>query len=96
MPRTKTYDPAQCPTLAISCETKAALRDCVKVALCDFVRCVTDVLCPSGKFDANVFNNQATAQQLTNCIGQLACSFLHCLPDALCPEPCEPPAAPLP
>ncbi len=95
-PPTRTYDSAACPTLAISCETKTALRDCLKVALCDFVKCVTDVVCPTGKFDSNVFNNAATSQQLVDCVGQLACSFLHCLPDALCPPPCEPESPPPP
>jgi hypothetical protein len=47
----KTYDNTACPTFAISCETKQVLRECVKVALCDFLRCLGDTLCPDGKFD---------------------------------------------
>lgn len=99
---TKTYDNSKCPTFAISCETKTALRDCVKTALCDFLRCVTDTLCPDGKFELARFdsrNNPEASEQLKNdlidCVGQLACSFLHCIPDALCPPPCEPPAPPI-
>jgi len=95
---TKTYDSSKCPTFAISCETKSALRDCVKTALCDFLRCVTDTLCPDGKFQMATFvSSDPEAQKklqndLIDCVGQLACSFMHCIPDALCPPTCEPPA----
>jgi len=92
---TRTYDREQCPTFAISCETKNALRDCVKVALCDFARCLADALCPDGRYDSAIWQGQKgedTQKKLNDCIGQLACSFLHCLPDALCPpEDCVPP-----
>jgi hypothetical protein len=101
----KTYDSEQCPTFAISCETKTALRDCVKTALCDFLRCMSETLCPDGRFDINRFQSgdseadrQAQKQlqtDLINCVGQLACSFMHCLPDALCPPACEQPATPI-
>lgn len=94
-PQTKTYDSSKCPTWAISCETKSALRDCVKEALCDFARCVTDTLCPGGRYDPKVFASRETRQELADCVGQLACSFLHCLPDALCPpDDCGPPQVP--
>jgi hypothetical protein len=93
---TRTYDAAQCPTVAISCETKERLRTCVKTALCDFARCVTDVLCPDGRFDSTVLRDKETTRELADCVGQLACSFLHCLPEALCPEECPPPCAPPP
>lgn len=95
-PPTRTYDSAQCPTFAISCETKQALRDCAKVALCDLLRCVSEALCPDGKFDLDQFkakNDDGTTKrslqtELINCLGQAACSFMHCVPEALCPEPC--------
>ncbi len=97
---TKTYDSDQCPTFAISCETKSALRDCIKVALCDFLRSLSETLCPDGRFDVTRFDNSQTPEaskqletDLINSVGQLACSFLHCVPDALCPpeEPTTPP-----
>jgi hypothetical protein len=103
-PATKTYDRDQCPTFAISCETKQALRDCAKVALCDLLRCVSDTLCPDGTFDASRFQKTAVVDpppggvaapveppigtQLLNCFGQALCTFMHCVPEALCPEPC--------
>lgn len=88
----KSYDSADCPTFAISCETKAALRDCAKVALCDFMRAIANTLCPGGRFDSNVFNNPDITKQLVDSVGQLACSFVHCVPDALCGPTCPPPA----
>lgn len=91
--RTRTYDAEQCPTFAISCETKLAVRDCMKLALCDFLRCLSDTLCPDGKFDSDVFDtskNPDLVKQLVDCVGQLACTFMHCVPDALC-EPAHPP-----
>lgn len=94
-PATKTYDSSQCPTWAISCETKSALKDCVKQALCDFARCVTDTLCPGGRYDPQVLRSDETRQELADCVGQLACSFLHCIPDALCPpDDCATPQVP--
>lgn len=100
-PAGKTYDSSECPTFAISCETKQALRECVKVALCDFARCATEALCPDGRYQPAPPEIDATTgqpvvdrtQNLIDCIGQLACSFLGCLPEALCPPPCPPPAA---
>lgn len=93
LPTTRTYDSALCPTFAISCETKLALRDCMKVALCDFMRCIGDTLCPDGRFDSNVFNNDNIGKELIDCVGQLACSFVHCVPDALCGTECSSPPA---
>jgi hypothetical protein len=92
---TKTYDSEKCPTFAISCETKEALRDCVKTAVCDFLQCVADTLCPDGRFDSDVFKNPETCKQLVDCVGQLACSFMHCVPDALCEPKCEALPAPI-
>jgi hypothetical protein len=95
-PVARNYHKADCPTLAISCETKQALRDCAKVALCDFLRCVTETLCPEGDFDLDVLRkNDKLGDELINCVGQLACSFLHCVPEALCPEPCDELPAPI-
>lgn len=90
VPRTRTYDREQCPTFAISCETKLAVRDCLKDALCELLRCVSDTLCPDGRFDIETLRGSETLREdLINCVGQAACTFMHCLPDALCPEPCE-------
>jgi hypothetical protein len=90
---TRNYNKEDCPTWAISCETKQALRDCVKVALCDFLGCLAETLCPDGKFDLDALKERNKEQELQteliNCVGQLACSFMHCIPDALCPETCE-------
>ena len=89
LPATRTYDSALCPAFAISCETKTALRDCVKVALCDFMRCIADTFCPGGRFDSDVFNDPNIYKELVDCVGQLACSFVHCVPDALCGPECS-------
>lgn len=88
----RNYNADECPTFAISCETKQALRDCIKVALCDFLRCATDTFCPDGRFDLERLKREQDQlpTQLINCVGQLACSFMHCVPEVLCPEPCKP------
>ena len=91
----RNYKSQDCPTFAISCETKQALRECVRTALCDMLRCLSETMCPDGKFDINTLQgNPQLRKDLINCLGQAACSFMHCLPEALCPEPCEP-AAPV-
>lgn len=85
----KHYDKEDCPPFfAISCETKQALRDCAKEALCDFARCVTEALCPDGRYETATLRaaNIKVGPQLVDCFGQLACSFLRCLPEALCEE----------
>jgi hypothetical protein len=88
-PATRTYD--NCPTFRVSCETKQALKDCVKVAVCDFLRCVVDAYCPDGRFVPERLGNKKLQQEVYKCVGQLACSFAHCVPDALCPpDPCPP------
>jgi hypothetical protein len=87
---TKNYRAADCPTVAVSCETKQLLRDCAKNALCDFLRCASETLCPDGRFDlAQLQGNENLGRDLVNCVGQLACSFIHCVPEALCPPSCE-------
>lgn len=91
---TKNYNKDDCPTWAISCETKQALRDCARTALCDFLECLAETLCPDGKFDLEQLKernkDRELQTELINCVGQLACSFMHCLPDALCPpDACE-------
>ena len=89
MTRTKTY--GDCPPWKPSCETQDALRECAKVALCDLLRSVSEVLCPDGRFDLANFNQPSAVnqpsigEQLANSVGQALCSFMHCLPDALCP-----------
>lgn len=88
----KNYNKEDCPTFAISCESKQVFRDCAKTALCEFLRCVTETLCPDGKFELETLrDNKKLGEELINCVGQLACSFMHCVPDALCPEPLETP-----
>lgn len=87
--RPRTY--GNCAPWRPSCETQDALRDCVKVALCDLLRCVSDTLCPDGVFDMANFRDRgddepSVGEELVNCFGQALCSFMHCLPDALCPE----------
>jgi hypothetical protein len=90
---TRNYNAKDCPTFAVSCETKQALRDCAKVALCDFLRCLSETVCPDGRFDLErLQKNERLRGDLINCVGQLACSFMHCVPEALCPEPCAPEA----
>lgn len=91
----RTYDSEKCPTFAISCETKTALRDCAKDALCNFLRCLADTLCPDGRFDSDVFNDPTIGKQLVDCVGQLACTFIHCVPEALCPPVREALPAPI-
>jgi hypothetical protein len=87
---TRTYDREQCPTFAISCETKQALRDCAKVAFCDLLRCVSETLCPDGQFDVERFSTKpppvivpggsaATTPQRT-----LQAELLNCVGQALC------------
>jgi hypothetical protein len=89
---TKTYD--NCPPCRISCETKDALRECVKVAVCDFLRCFADTFCPDGEYDPKIFASDKFGELLKGCFGQMVCSIAHCIPEALCPEPeeCPPPA----
>lgn len=92
-PVKKNYNSDDCPTLSISCETKTAIRECVKVALCDFMRCTTDVLCPDGRFAmSNLSENKELGTQLIDCLGTALCSFMHCIPEALCPEEPKPTA----
>lgn len=90
---TRNYNKEDCPTFAISCETKQIFRDCAKVALCDFLTCLSETLCPDGKFDLEGLKARNEDKQLQtdliNCVGQLACSFMHCIPEALCPPKCE-------
>jgi hypothetical protein len=94
-PRPRNYNREDCPTFAISCETKQALRECARTALCDMLNCMSEALCPDGKFDIeHLRSNSELRTDLINCVGQMACSFMHCLPEALCPEPCEPAASP--
>jgi hypothetical protein len=68
------------------------MRDCLKTAFCDFVRCLGDELCDD---DCRF----AEEPDLSRCIEGFVCSFLNCLPDAICPPPkkepkCLPPRAP--
>jgi hypothetical protein len=93
-PRQKTY--GDCAPWKPSCESQDALRECAKAALCDLLRCMSELLCPDGKFDYQALQASKTlSTDLVNCLGQAACSFMHCLPDALCADSCPPAKAPI-
>lgn len=64
----------------ISCETRWRVRECFKIAFCDFLRCLGDQYCEKEETD------------IGECLDDFLCSLLTCLPDAICPppEPCEP------
>jgi hypothetical protein len=64
---------------SISCETRWELRDCFKVALCDFLSCVADEMCTDGKFV-----DWPDASQMKDCFGNALCTLLQCLPNAIC------------
>ena len=94
-PRARTYDKEQCPTWQVSCESKQALRDCTREALCGLMRCLAETFCPDGTFDLKEIQERGKdgewGYQLINCLGQAACTFAHCVPDALCDAPCDAP-----
>lgn len=89
----RTYDREQCPTWDISCESKQAMRDCAREALCGLMRCLAETFCPDGRFDIDEIQERGKdgewVKQLINCVGQTACTFAHCLPDALCGPSCD-------
>ena len=73
-----------CTALTMSCTTKESLVNCLKSAICDFLRCAEDVFCATGKFQVP---QNGAGQALLDCLGTTACSIIKCVPDALCPEP---------
>lgn len=82
-------------TSDISCETQWRLRDCFKVALCEFLTCVGEEFCQDGSFKTPA--GKSAADVLVDCLGSAACSALQCVPNAICgPRPddsCIPPPA---
>lgn len=75
---------------SISCDTQWRVRECLKVAVCDLIRCVGEELCDEdGQF--------AQSPDLGACLERFVCSIVTCLPEAICPPPereeaCCPPA----
>lgn len=96
-PTTKTYD--DCTPWKVSCETQDRLRECIKVALCDFLRCVDGELTQrervsystelAGEKPVAGVDEAATTggfgDALLGCLVHLGESLVHCLPEALCP-----------
>src|SRR5689334_13450883 len=73
-------DDADRGVFSMSPETKRALRDCAATAFCEFLRTLSEALCPDGKFDiVYLQKNKLLPAALANSVGQLACSFAHCL-----------------
>lgn len=76
----------------ISCETQWKMRDCLKVALCEFLGCLGDEFCKDGTFKRPVEVDPLTGLEeekdlgdvLLCCLGNATCSVLHCLPSAIC------------
>ncbi len=82
-------------TSDISCETKWRLRDCFKVAACEFLNCIGDEFCADGTFKTPA--GKSPSEVLLGCLGSAACTALQCVPNAICaPRPddsCIPPPA---
>ena len=82
-------------TSDISCETRWRLRDCFKVAVCEFLTCVGEEFCQDGSFKTPA--GKSASDVLLDCLGSAACSALQCVPNAICaPRPddsCIPPPA---
>ncbi len=78
----------------ISCETQIRLKQCLKLVLCEFLRCLERRLCLNGQFQWDL-----TAEALIDCLGEAICTLLRCIPEALCPpeeseDCCATPAVP--
>lgn len=83
-------DDGSCKSVGtISCETQWRMRDCLKFAFCDTLRCMAEEMCEDGKFKED--------SNLGDCVEIFLCSLISCLPEAICPEsekdPCRPTAA---
>lgn len=72
------------PVTTVSCDTRWRVRECFKVAFCDFLRCLGDEICDD---DCHFDEKQPN---LGHCVETLVCSILGCLPDAICPPPQKP------
>ena len=81
---------APCPNPFVpSCDTRNALAQCLKVAICDFLWCFEQRVCESGKPDF-----KELGPTLIQCLGTFLCSAARCIPETLCPPPegeCEVP-----
>lgn len=78
-------------TREISCETKWQMRDCVKLGVCEFMICFADQVCPNGKFELPMVEDENgnveekdLGDVLLECLGTAFCSAAHCLPNAIC------------
>jgi hypothetical protein len=65
--------------LKISCDTGWRVRECLKISICELLRCVGDEVCDNGQFAAN--------PDLKGCLEGFVCTLLTCLPEAICPTP---------
>ena len=64
----------------ISCDTQWRMRECLKWAVCDLIRCVGEELCDEdGQFAQN--------PDIGLCLERFVCSLVTCLPEAICPPP---------
>jgi hypothetical protein len=85
-PPARYKDDGSCASvLKVSCDTQWRIRECLKIALCDLIRCLGTGLCEDGKFASS-----PDPDYFTNCLEGFACSLLACLPDAICPPPLPP------
>jgi hypothetical protein len=66
------------PTGTVSCETRWRLRDCVKFAFCDMLRCMGDEMCDD---DCKLKEES----DIGACVETFLCSLINCLPEAICP-----------
>lgn len=66
------------PTRKISCETQWRMRDCVKFAFCDMLRCMSEEMCDDDCHFREEFD-------LGDCVEVFLCSLINCLPEAICP-----------
>ena len=66
------------PTRKISCETQWRMRDCVKFAFCDMLRCMSEEMCDDDCHFREEFD-------LGDCVEVFLCSLVSCLPEAICP-----------
>ena len=65
---------------SISCDTRWRVRECLKIAVCDFVRCLGEEVCDD---ECRI----AEQPDIRRCVEGFVCTLLGCLPDAICPPP---------
>ena len=77
----------KCVSIArISCETQWGVRDCLKWAVCDLLRCFGEELCDEdGRFARDASGD--VEMDLSACLERFVCSIVTCLPEAICPPP---------